>query len=184
VEDSQLGRRKDFLEDLSLFDSRPILRRSLWEMNDQGEKESTMNRIILGLVIALTLMVSQTWAANWVYVHTWHHYDKNASDGIGSKVENYIDADSIVLDEPNGLIYVWLRTKDIYGDNIDYLCFRWKTDEFTSLNHGRLDFFGNVKETWHGPSDGETWKIFYGTANEYALQKALELKGIKYEIHK
>ena len=53
-----------------------------------------------------------------------------------------------------------------------------------SLNHGRLDFFGNVKETWHGPSDGETWKILYGTANEYALQKALKLKGIKYEMHK
>ena len=150
-----------------------------------------MGRIILGLVIVLTLMVSQSWAANWVHVHTWYHLDRYVFDfkkseprDNGAKVENYIDADSIVLDEPNGLIYVWLRTKDIYGDIIDYLCFRWKTDEFTGLNHGRLDFFGNVKETWHGPSDGETSKILYGTANEYALQKALELKGIKYEIHK
>jgi hypothetical protein len=140
-------------------------------------EKSTMNRIILGLVIALTLMVSQSWAAHWVQVYTYYHSN-------GGKVENYIDADSIVLDKPNGLIYVWLRTKDIYGDYIDYLCFRWKTDEYTTVKHGKLDFFGNVKETWHGPSDGETLTILHGTQTEYALQKALELKGIKYEIHK
>jgi hypothetical protein len=85
---------------------RSSMRRSLWEIIDQEKKESTMNRIILGLVIALTLVASQSWAANWVHVHTWYHYDKNAPDYRGAKVENYIDADSIVLDEPNGLIYV------------------------------------------------------------------------------
>lgn len=144
-----------------------------------------MNRIILGLVISLTLMVSQSWAANWEHVHTWYwHHLKNGEPDNGAKVENYIDADSIVLDEPNGLIYVWLRTKDKYSDYIDYLCFRWKTDEYTTVNHGKLDFFGNVKETWHGPSDGETLTILHGTHTEYALQKALKLKGIKYEIHK
>jgi hypothetical protein len=144
-------------------------------------EESTMIRIILGLVIALTLMVSQNWGANWVHVHTWFHLGEPRD---ANKVENYIDADSIVLDEPKGLTYVWIRTKDMHGDYIDYLCFRWKTGEFTTINHGKVDFFGNVKETWHGPSDGETLKIFYGTSQEYALQKAIELKGIKYELHK
>jgi hypothetical protein len=136
-----------------------------------------MNRIILGMVIALTLMVSQSWAANWVHVYTWYHNN-------GDKVEDYIGADSIVLDEPNGLIYVWMRDKDILGYIINRLCFRWKTDEYTTLDHASLDFFGNITESWHGPSDGTNLKIPHGTATEYVLQKALELKGIKYEIHK
>ncbi len=146
-----------------------------------------MNRIILALVIALALMVFQSWAANWVHINTWYKYDENSPNYKGSKVDNYIDADSIKLDEPNGLIYVWLRTKseDIdASDYTDYLCFRWKTDEYTTLDHAKLDFFGNVKESWHGPADGETMKLIHGTSGEYALQKALELKGIKYEIHK
>jgi len=94
-------------------------------------EESTMKCIILGLVIALTLMVSPSWAANWVLVHTWNH--TSLKDFMGNpqanvvKVEDYIDADNIVLDEPKGLIYVWLRTKGINGDHIDYFCFRTST---------------------------------------------------------
>jgi hypothetical protein len=65
-----------------------------------------MNRIILGLIIILTLMVSQSWAANWVSFHKDETFTYS------------IDLDSIVVNHNASTVTFWIEAKCI---NSNYL---------------------------------------------------------------